>query len=891
MLPCSDLKLNEPLYICRKYGVFQTHEGFHRFKSLYFGHNQATQAFSEDVKKSLQGLSNTESVADNILVHSKTAVDHKKHLMEFLNRVREEGITLSLTKVKACQEEVLWFGHVYGKNGVRPDPAKVKKLKEKGTPTNQEEVRSFLQAAQFNAHFMWNTDGAYSNITQPLRKLLAKKTKFHWGKEQQLSYEKIIEALESAGSLYPYNPKHEIRHVADAQPTGIASSVYMVTTDKDTGEEIWWPVNHISRSLTKTESGYPQIDRESLAQAWGMKQNRYYLVGREFISYTDHRPLVPFYNAKKKATPRVEKHILSIQDLKYKMKHLPGKENPTDWNSRHPEQIESWTQEERLKHDIDNGEEIRLNRVIAVQKLDKILQDAGIKGNKPCSIEKVIEVGKQDRDYSSAKQLVSEGKHKAVKGEYKKIAKELSVCEDLLLKEGKIVIPKGEDGAVRRDIMDAAHEGHPGLSKMKNYLRGSVYWPNYTTQVDEAYKHCLACQATTTGRHHNDFLQPNAPPDRVWSKVGSDHWGPLPDGSGCYILVVQDYLSKYPEALLVSNTAAKDNVRALEEIFGRHGYPDKMITDNGPPWNGTDTHAMKQYIEWAGVMHKPTQSADDPEANGLAERFMQTLEKSWETAVVDNINPLAALNQLLKTYRNTEHAVTKRKPAEWLFGRPIRTRIPDIKLQTQRDDEGSLKAKDNMRNHRAKEEERHDRKAREEHLEVGMKVLLKNKKKRKGSPKYDPDPYTISEIQGRQAVLTRGNTTLKRETQKFKRFFTKDETARDIGQRQMTSDIDDWEEERSAHKTLTVPTGQTYVPATQLVDRTAGTVEAQTMQSASAAATDHAQAMPLPSTAAATDRAQTRQQEAGTTICPEAPTRRSSRNSNPPVRYGTWVEK
>ena len=90
---------------------------------------------------------------------------------------------------------------------------------------------------------------------------------------------------------------------------------------------------------------------------------------------------------------------------------------------------------------------------------------------------------------------------------------------------------------------------------------------------------------------------------------------------------------------------------------------------------------------------------------------MQTLEKSWETAVVDNINPLAALNQLLKTYRNTEHAVTKRKPAEWLFGRPIRTRIPDIKLQTQRDEEGSLKAKD-MRNHGAKEEERHDRKAR-----------------------------------------------------------------------------------------------------------------------------------------------------------------------------------
>ena len=33
----------------RKYGVFQSHEGFHRFTGLYFGHTQATQAFNEDV--------------------------------------------------------------------------------------------------------------------------------------------------------------------------------------------------------------------------------------------------------------------------------------------------------------------------------------------------------------------------------------------------------------------------------------------------------------------------------------------------------------------------------------------------------------------------------------------------------------------------------------------------------------------------------------------------------------------------------------------------------------------------------------------------------------------------------------------------------------------------
>ena len=32
----------------KKYGVFQTHEGFHRFTGLYFGHKQSSQAFDAD---------------------------------------------------------------------------------------------------------------------------------------------------------------------------------------------------------------------------------------------------------------------------------------------------------------------------------------------------------------------------------------------------------------------------------------------------------------------------------------------------------------------------------------------------------------------------------------------------------------------------------------------------------------------------------------------------------------------------------------------------------------------------------------------------------------------------------------------------------------------------
>ena len=151
-----------------------------------------------------------------------------------------------------------------------------------------------------------------------------------------------------------------------------------------------------------------------------------------------------------------------------------------------------------------------------------------------------------------------------IKGEYKRVANELSTSGNLIVREGRIVVPRGVDGSMRVKILNAAHEGHPGMSQLKSKLRGSVYWPGITKEVEERFKSCLACQATTEGRPHADKLTPTQPPEKVWAKVGGDHWGPLPDGSNRYILVLQDYLSKYPEAVVVKHTAAQDNIRALE---------------------------------------------------------------------------------------------------------------------------------------------------------------------------------------------------------------------------------------------------------------------------------------------------------------------------------------
>ena len=72
-----------------------------------------------------------------------------------------------------------------------------------------------------------------------------------------------------------------------------------------------------------------------------------------------------------------------------------------------------------------------------------------------------------------------------------------------------------------------------------------------------------------------------------------------------------------------------------------------------------------------------------------------------------------------------------------------------------------------MRKRGEEDKARRDKKAREEPLEVGMKVLLKRQVRRKGETLYDPEPYEIVNITGRQVTIKRGSQVKTRETSKI----------------------------------------------------------------------------------------------------------------------------
>ena len=250
--------------------VFQTHEGLHRMKRLYFGPMSATGIFHHAVHQQFAGVPGCISIHDNVLVYGATLEEHNKHLELTLTRAKERGITFKLAKSTFCLPEVRWFGRVFSSTGMSADPDKIAHIITAGRPGTTEDIRSFLQAAAYNAKYTFDHQEThtYEEMTKPLRELMVKGAQFSWDGRREQAYQAILRMMSDQTTLRAFDRDKVIHYVSDASPEGISASIYQ---EEDDGT--WVPVDHTSRALSAAEQRLrSQIDWESLAKSWGMTQ-------------------------------------------------------------------------------------------------------------------------------------------------------------------------------------------------------------------------------------------------------------------------------------------------------------------------------------------------------------------------------------------------------------------------------------------------------------------------------------------------------------------------------------------------------------------------------------------------------------------------------------------
>ena len=149
--------------------AFITHEGLYEWNVMPFGLCNAPATFQRLMQEVLDDLIYTKVLVyiDDIIIYSKTFEQHLQDIEEVFGKLKKAMLKLKLEKCDFIKNEVKFLGYVVGKDGIKADEDKIKKVKEYPRPTTIGELKGFLGLASFYRKFI----EGFSKIAKPLLKL------------------------------------------------------------------------------------------------------------------------------------------------------------------------------------------------------------------------------------------------------------------------------------------------------------------------------------------------------------------------------------------------------------------------------------------------------------------------------------------------------------------------------------------------------------------------------------------------------------------------------------------------------------------------------------------------------------------------------------------------
>jgi len=588
--------------------TFNSPFGRYRFLRVPFGIKSARDEFQRKIDKSFEGLTGVAAIVDDILVHGRDKKEHNRNLKILLERCRERGIKLNPDKLEVCMTQVSYFGHVLSSDGLRPDPSKISAIRDMEPPANRSELETLLGMITYLANFSPNL----SEITSSMRSLLSKDVIFSWDEPQKAAFEKAKAILTHLGCC-------------------------VLQDDR--------PVAYASKTLTKCEVNYAQIEKELYAVLFGVKRHHHYVYGKHIHVQTDHKPLVTIVKKPLHTSPpRLQQMLVQLQNYDIDLYYVPGKDIPlADTLSRKSIPDSQRYTAEGLDAHIHT---VISNIPVGDQKTEMIRQateaDAQFRVLKNVILEGWPYILKE-----CPKQIVDFWNHRD----------ELTIIDGIILKGNRIVIPQ----SCRSLMLDKLHSNHMGVEKCLRRARDTVFWPNLSADLKKLVLSCTICLERRNANTKED-MAPSPLPDRPWQVLASDLFSWENDD---YIVLV-DYFSNFFEVSRLSNAKAEIVIRKLKCLMSRHGIPEKQVSDNGPAYACQEFSDFAREWDFIHVTSSPLYA----QSNGFAEKTVQTSKNLLSKAKANGRDPYLAILD----YRNTPLACGQ-SPAQLLMSRRLRSTL------------------------------------------------------------------------------------------------------------------------------------------------------------------------------------------------------------------------
>ena len=98
---------------------------------------------------------------DDVIVFSKSLVEHMKHLRAVFDQLRKARLMLNATKCKLICDEVEYLGHVVTKNGLTPNNRNLDAIRNFPPPTNLRQLQQILGLTSYYQRFVPKLSGKH----------------------------------------------------------------------------------------------------------------------------------------------------------------------------------------------------------------------------------------------------------------------------------------------------------------------------------------------------------------------------------------------------------------------------------------------------------------------------------------------------------------------------------------------------------------------------------------------------------------------------------------------------------------------------------------------------------------------------------------------------------
>ncbi len=554
-----------------------------------------------------------------------------------LIQLEKNDFRVSEDKCQFNCSEVVFLGHRITSDGIQPSPKKVQGLRDAAEPTTKKEARSFLGLVNYYRDFIENL----SELIEPIQHLTKKDAPFLWTEECKISFNTVKALIAKNLRVYIFDPAAPTTVTTDASDVGLGAVLSQVQSGRDV------PIAFASRSLSPTERNYAANEREALGCVWACEHWDKYLLGRHFTPKTDHQALTTILmrHGEGRKAAKFSRYYDRLKIFDYTPKYTSGEQNKVaDALSRLIERAkEHGVYDEDKQAETLKLSSIHSQEVLAATQNDAVLQQ----------VQSYLK-----SHWPNKNKLTSEIRP------FYQVHAELSVVRGLLIRnQQRVIVPISQ----QRLLLGQAHEGHPGIVRMKRNMRDCYWWPGMDGEIEAYVKHCLPCQRSAKS---NAALQmpaisierPKAPGDHYSIDIA----GPFYNSLNLVCLI--DNFSSYPEVLSTKDTRSTRIIDWIDNVFSHFSYPRELTSDNGPQFVSEEFEA---YLERNDIRHNKS-AVYTPQGNGRVEVFNRHLKYGVQAFTAEKTPWEKGLRQLLSHFRATPSSPTADSPAKLFLGRDMR---------------------------------------------------------------------------------------------------------------------------------------------------------------------------------------------------------------------------